>query len=352
MPSRIDVINKILTADNYPDYRLKQILTGIYQQHYKTWEEMSFLPKELRAELSSQMGEQISTLKVITSTEGDQANKVLFETTDNFRIEAVLMSFHKGEGDEDDFQSLCLSSQSGCALGCKFCATGSIGFKKNLSADEISDQILYFLQEGKTVNNVAFMGMGEPFMNPNIFDALKIITGKDKMAFSQRRISISTVGIIPGIQRLEKEFPDINLVFSLHSPFPEQRLQLMPITQKYPINEVMAVLDQRVLQTNKKVFIAYVLLGGVNDSVDHATALVKLIKKQKHKNYLYHVNLIRYNPSPDSPPFKEPDPEQVRAFQKVITQSGISNTVKQRFGRKYYSACGQLYGKYGKQTNS
>jgi len=277
---------------------------------------------------------------------------VLFETKDNFRIEAVLMSFRKGDGEEDDFQSLCLSSQSGCALGCKFCATGSIGFKKNLTADEITDQILYFLQQGKIVNNISFMGMGEPFINPNIYDALKIITDKDKMAYSQRRISVSTVGIIPGIQRLAKDFPDINLAFSLHSPFPEQRLQLMPITQKYPINEVMKALEEHTQQTNKKVFIAYVLLGGVNDSIDHANALVRLIRNQKHKNYLYHVNLIRYNPSPDSPSFQEPNPEQVRVFQKVITQSGISNTVKQRIGRKYYSACGQLYGKYDKQNNN
>lgn len=344
--SRIDAINHILNSMNSPPYREKQVYEGVYKRYLKKWEDFTSLPKDIRLALSTDLGADVLQLKKVNEVQDEQADKVLLETTDCNRIEAVLMLFKPNDERENDHRSLCISSQSGCALGCKFCATGAIGFKKNLTADEITDQVLFFQQQGKRVDNISFMGMGEPFANPNLFDALKIITDKDKMAYGQRHLSISTVGIIPGIKRLQKEYPGISLAFSLHSPFPEQRIQLMPVTKAYPIDKVMAALKEFVEITNKRVFIAYVLLDGVNDSLEHAKELAKLIKRQGDKNYLYHVNLIRFNPGSTFNTFRKPSTNRVEVFRKALDNYGISNTLRQNFGVRINAACGQLYAKY------
>jgi 23S rRNA (adenine-C8)-methyltransferase len=344
--NRIDTIDHILNSVNSKPYRMKQVVEGVYQKYIKTYAELSTLPKQLKTTLESVLGPKVLCLNPIYELYDGQANKVLFETRDKYRIEAVLMTFKSNAKRSEDYQSLCLSSQSGCALGCTFCATGAVGFNKNLTVDEITDQILYFLQQGKTVKNISFMGMGEPFLNPNFFEALRIITDRDKMAYGQRHVSISTVGIIPGIQKLQKEFPEVNLTFSLHSPFPAQRLQLMPITKTYPISEVMQALKDYVECTNKRVFIAYVLLDGVNDSSAHANELVKLIRKQGKKSYLYHVNLIRYNPGNTNEVFNKPATIVVNTFRAILEKQHVSNTLRQSFGANINAACGQLYAKY------
>lgn len=344
--NRVTTIEYILDSLNAPPYKKKQVYEGIYQQHIKSYAEMTSLPNNLRQILENSLGPQVLCLNKVLETHDEQTNKVLFETIDNNRIEAVLMTLKPNEERTEEHQSVCISSQSGCALGCTFCATGAVGFKKNLTADEITDQVLYFLQQKLAVKNISFMGMGEPFSNPNLFDALKILTDKDKMSYGQRHISISTVGIIPGIKRLQKEFPDINLAFSLHSPFPEQRLQLMPITKIYPISAVMAALKEFVDYTNKRVFIAYVLLDGVNDSIDHAREIAKLLKKQGEKHYLYHVNLIRFNPGTTFNPFNKSSITKIDTFRKTLENYGVRNTLRQSFGVKIDAACGQLYAKY------
>ena len=285
----------------------------------------------------------ILTLKNINEVKGGQAHKVLFETRDKERIEAVRMIFHP---DDDIHESLCISSQSGCSLGCTFCATGAVGFKKNLTEDEISDQILYFKINNLKISSISFMGMGEPFANPNLFEALKIITDPNFLGISPRRLSISTVGLIPGIKRLTKEFPQINLAFSLHSPFPNQRLEIMPITKAYPINNIFDALDEHIKETNKRVFIAYILLKGVNDSPEHAKEIIKIIKERGRLSYLYHVNLIRYHPGPTISQFEKPNKESVNRFMEIIKDAGTNCTLKQSFGIKIYAACGQLYAKY------
>lgn len=343
---RIATIEHILDSMNSPPYRKEQVYEGIYKHYIKSYSEMTSLPKDLRQALEKDLGSQVLCLNNVFETQGGQADKVLYETADKNRIEAVLMTFKPNEERNANHESLCISSQSGCALGCTFCATGAVGFKKNLTADEITDQVLYFLQQGKTVDNISFMGMGEPFANPNLFDALKIITDKDKMAYGQRHISISTVGVIPGIKRLQKEYPEVSLAYSLHSPFPEQRVQLMPITKAYPISDVMATLKEFVAYTNKRVFIAYVLLDNVNDSVDHAKEIAKLIKKQGEKQYLYHVNLIRFNPGYTFKPFNKPSAARISDFRRALESYGIKNTLRQSFGVKIDAACGQLYAKY------
>lgn len=350
--NRVKTIEDLLVSMNAPPYRSKQIFEAVYQQYAKNYTDITSLPKDLRTKLVSELGNKVLSLSNVCELQDEQADKVLFETKDKNRVEAVLMTFKPNEQRLQDHLSLCISSQSGCNLGCTFCATGAIGFKKNLTVDEITDQILYFMQRDQKVGNVSFMGMGEPLVNPNFFDALRVITDEDKMGFSQRRLSVSTVGIIPGIQRLQKDFPQVSLAFSLHTPFPEQRLEIMPITKVYPIDKVMEALNQFIDITNKKVFIAYVLLDGVNDSYKHARKLAKLIKEQGKNSYLYHVNLIRFNPGSTFKPYDKPSTARVNAFRKELDMFGIKHTLRQSFGVGIDAVCGQLYGKYNKITKN
>lgn len=347
---RVDVIESLLSKEGVPSYRKKQVFEGVYQQYRELYSEISNLPKETREALSNELGDNILSLENVNEVEDEQADKVLFETKDGNHIESVLMTYKSNDNRDHDYQSLCVSSQSGCALGCTFCATGAIGFKKNLTVDEITDQILYFLQKGKSVRNITFMGMGEPFANPNFFDALAIITDKEKMGYSQRHIIVSTVGFISGIKRLQAEYPSVNLAFSLHSPFSDQRAELMPISKTYPLEDVMWALKEFVEETNKKVFLAYVLLDGVNDSFDHAKAIAELIAKQGSKKYLYHVNLIRYNPGSDFHPFNRPSTARVETFRRFLDNLGVQCTLRQSFGLKINAACGQLHADYNRSN--
>ena len=339
---RNNIIEDILIRSNEPSYRRNQVFGAIYKGFVRTYSEITVLPKELRTTLSDKLEGEVSSLRIVSEISDSQSQKVLFETRDKERTEAVLMKFKANKDRRDEHESLCISSQSGCAMGCKFCATGTIGFRKNLTTDEIIDQILYFLRESNKIDSVSFMGMGEPLVNPNIFEALKVITDKDKLGFSQRRISVSTVGIVPGIKRLQEEFPSVNLGFSLHSPFLEQRLALMPITRVYLIKDVMSALKEYVEETNKRVLIAYVLLADVNDTLDHARTLARLIKSQGAKNYLFEVKLIRFNPGSTTEHFERPATARIRAFQRVLNDFGIKNTLRQSFGLGISAACGQL----------
>ncbi len=349
--TRATKIAEILTKTNSPSYRGKQILGEIYKNYKFSYSAMTSLPLELRNNLVSEMGDSALTLTKVTESKEEQATKVLFQTTDGCKIEAVLMSFQPNDSRDYVHNSLCISSQVGCALGCTFCTTGKLGFTRNLSVDEITDQILFFLGNGQEINNILFMGMGEPFANPNVFDALKIITSKEGLGFGKRHVSVSTVGIIPGIKRLQQEFPEVKLAFSLHSPFDEQRLELMPITKMYPINDVMLSLKEFVEKTNKRVFIAYILLENVNDSIGHAEELARLIKKQGEKSYLYHVNLIRFHPGQTEKHFNTPSTKRVEIFTKTLDKLGIQNTLRQSFGVGIEGGCGQLAAKIPQAEN-
>lgn len=342
--SRLEKIANIISETKSPSYVLSQIKYAIYKNGVTDYMEISNISKELRIKLRKELGD-VLTLKNIHEVEGDQAHKVLFETRDNEKIESVRMTYHS---ENKIREPLCISSQSGCALGCKFCATGTMGLKKNLSADEIVDQILFFKNSGHKSDNILFMGMGEPFANPNIFEAIKNIIDPELLGLSQRKISVSTVGLIPGIKRLTKEFPQVNLAFSLHSPFSKQRLELMPIEKAYPLDAVFDALDEHINATNKKVFIAYVLLKDVNDSKEHAQGIVNLIKARGKTAYLYHVNLIRYHPGPAIVEFEKPEKEVVDEFMKIIKESGVNCTLRQSFGVNIDAACGQLYASHVK----
>ena len=356
--NRLEQIQAVLEENNQPKFRLEQIKTAIFSDSISRYSQISNLSKPLKEQIISVLGDEILTLTKVHEAKGEQAHKVLFATRDNHQIESVRLQYKT-------HTALCISTQSGCALGCLFCATGAIGFKKNLSADEILDQVLYFTknnpsepvergadsQIGLPVDSIIFMGMGEPLANPdNTFAAIDLMTDKDLLGISPRHLSISTVGIIPGIEKLTRDYPNINLAFSLHNPFNDERFKLMPITRAYPIEKVLVAIDNHLKITNRKVFIAYILLAGVNASARHALALANLVNATPDRKRLLHVNLIRYNAGASLTHYQKPSNSVVERFQSILTKNKVHHTLRQDFGTDIQAACGQLAATYKKTT--
>ena len=339
--TKYERLRAFLRERRLPDYRFTQITHAIFQERVSEFEHMTALPKSLRSELKAAFGENILSIRPVSANTSQQAQKLLFELADGNRIEAVGMMYRAG------WQSFCISSQSGCHFGCTFCATGAIGLKRSLTADEITDQVLYFHLHKHAIDSISFMGMGEALANPNTFTALHTLTDPTLFGLSPRRITISTIGVIPSIKRLTREFPQVNLTFSLHSPFHEQRSVLIPFDRTYALHEVMIVLDEHIKSTGRKVYIAYTLLRGVNDTPAHAQALIALLKGRGTWDHLYHVNLIRYNPAIGAPGnYDSSDQPTLDHFFQQLKAAGLHVTIRQSFGVEIDAACGQLYGRY------
>ena len=336
--SKYEVMKRCISGMNFPDYRYEQLIKMIFAQHIPDFHSMYMLPERLRSNLAETFGTSVCGLVPVTHRASGQADKVLFQLKDGNCVETVNLHYKKG------WESFCVSSQCGCGFGCKFCATGAIGHKRNMTADEITDQILYFYLAGHQINSVSFMGMGEPFANPNLFDALKILTNPSLFGLSQRRITISTIGMIPGIKRLTRDFPQVNLAFSLHSPFEKQRSELMPINQTYPLHKVMDALDAHVANTKRRLFLAYIMLGGINDSAEHAKALAHLILSRGALSYLYHVDLIPYNATDKTArKFTASNHEAIKNVSDILHSNRISVGIRMQFGSDIGAGCGQLY---------
>lgn len=338
-------IKDFLRELGYPNFRMKQILHAIFKERIGKFHQMNVLPKTLREKLVEEFGETILDVVPLMDQHSEQVTKVLFGITGDDKIETVNMKYKAG------WESFCISSQCGCHFGCKFCATGDIGLKRNLTSDEITDQVLYFHLKGHAIDSISFMGMGEALANVQVFDALNVLTNPEFFALSPRRLSISTIGVIPGIKKMTQNYPQVNLTFSLHSPFNEQRSKLMPINERYPLIDVMDTLDEHIRMTSRKVYIAYIMLPGINDSVDHAKEIVNLLRGRYKGGKLFHVNIIRYNPTISSPMrFEEVNENQVVNFYKELKSAGISVTIRSQFGIDIDAACGQLYGNYQKNN--
>lgn len=335
--SRWTAIAEQLAAYGGPPYRLEQIRSAIYSSSTLTYSSMTFLPRTLRYALAESLGDSVLSLEPVTGQSAEQATKVLFRLQDGRTIETVRMRYRKGQ------IALCISSQVGCALGCAFCATATAGLQRNLTVDEITDQVLYFQKRGDKISSVSFMGMGEPLVNPNTFKALAALRDPQRLNLGLRRISLSTVGIVPGLERMTETFPQVNLSFSLHSAFSEQRRELMPITRTYAPQDVLAQLDHYLQRTHRKVFIAYLLITGYNDTPHHAQALTELLRGRHAYDHLYHVNLLRYNPARGVLSKFRTDDATLRRFKEWLEQDGLSVTVRQSFGASIDAACGQLY---------
>ena len=329
-------VEEILKGE--PTYRLKQVKQVLFQDLLENWEEARVLPKNLRQKLSVASPIQELKAEKILISKGEQTIKALLKLKDGLKIESVLMKHGGGR------RTVCVSSQVGCVIGCKFCATGQPGFTRSLSADEIVEQVLFFAQLLKRtqerVSNVVFMGMGEPFLNyDNVWEAVKILNDKDGFNLGARHISISTVGIVGGIKRLTQERLQVNLAISLHAPNNKLRSQLIPINDKYPIEEILAAVDVYIKKTKRRVMFEYLMLNEVNDYPAQAEELISLFEKKP----LYFVNLISFNPITGSE-FTPSSTGRIMKFKEALERGGIPVTQRYRFGREIQAGCGQLAG--------
>jgi 23S rRNA (adenine2503-C2)-methyltransferase len=306
-----------------PSYRAAQIWEWV-ARGASSYEEMTNVPSGLRERLERAV--PLSTLSVRTEARSDDGTvKTLFETADGRPLEAVLMRYRDGR------RSVCLSSQSGCPLTCTFCATGRMSFGRNLTADEILDQALHF-RRVEAIDHVVFMGMGEPTMNVDA--VLAACERLPDIGVTHRRTAISTVGWVPGIDRLaECELP-IALALSLHAPNDGLRSQLMPVNDRYPLAEVLAACDRYRAKRRRKVFVEYVMLDGVNDLSEHARQLAALLDPRAYK-----VNLIPYNPTGA---YEGSSPERIERFRAILSEHRLTATVRLTRGRDIDAACGQL----------
>jgi 23S rRNA (adenine2503-C2)-methyltransferase len=289
------------------------------------YSEMTNLPRTLRADLEAAV--PFSTLSVEAERESrDGTVKTLFRTADGHPVEAVLMRYRDGR------RSLCLSSQSGCPLTCTFCATGTMAFGRNLTASEIVDQALHFRRLTE-VDHCVFMGMGEPMLN--LDEVLGAARKLPDVGITHRRTTISTVGWLPGLRRFVDEVDEpIRLALSLHAPDDELRSRIMPVNERFPIAEIVAQCRRHAETTNRRVFVEYVMLGGVNDTREQARALAALLGRDHFK-----VNLIPYNPTGlyDGSPR-----ERISAFRHELERARVPVTVRLTRGRDIEAACGQL----------
>lgn len=321
-------------------YRAAQVLDWVYQHHAASFEEMTNISKSERLLLESRFYiTEISLLKTETSIDG--TIKFLFGLEDGQTIESVLIP-------DKDRLTLCISSQVGCGQACRFCLTGSGGFVRNLKAWEIADQVLAvekYLKAGKNGNhaasrhitNIVLMGMGEPLANfDEVVKALNVITGEHGLKFSGRRITLSTAGLVPEIERLGRLGLGINLAVSLNAATDDIRNRIMPVNRRYTLDELLSACKRFPLKPRQRITFEYVMLKGVNDSEQDALRLTRLLKGIRCK-----INLIPFNPFPESV-FERPDEEAVRRFQKILIAHHYTAPVRESRGRDISAACGQL----------
>ncbi|MGB9669280.1 MAG: 23S rRNA (adenine(2503)-C(2))-methyltransferase RlmN [Anaerolineales bacterium] len=319
---------------NEPGYRLDQLWQGIYHHFWESPQEFTNIPKSLRERLFEEFTFQaLKPIKVIYSNDGE-TQKTLFSTRKGNPIETVLMQYKNR-------YTLCISSQSGCGMGCKFCATGQLGFKANLSSGEIIAQVLYYSRilskQGKKLTNIVVMGMGEPFHNfEQTLAAIDRLNDPQGFNFGERRFTISTVGIVPQIQKFTQLNRQINLAISLHAADDELRSSIMPINQKYPIAQLIHACRDYVQQTHRRITFEWAMIKDFNDSLDQARKLVSLVK-----DFQCHVNLIPLNPTP-SFSGSAANPESVSRFQQYLLKHHIPCTIRLRRGIDIQAGCGQL----------
>lgn len=321
---------------NLKPYRLAQLYRAATKELLEDVRDVHVLSKDLRTQLWDREFHfgSVSPVTVQRSVDG-QTTKGLFRLGDGAQVEAVLMEHYANRN------TVCISSQAGCAFKCAFCSTGQAGFARQLSAVEIFDQARYFartlLEKQKKLTNVVFMGMGEPFHNYDaVMGAVTLLNDSRGFGLGHRHITISTVGLVPGIERFTHEGVQVNLAISLHAPDDETRSNIMPVNRRYPVADLMAACQQYVRTTNRKIFFEYVMLKGVNDSDSHARELIRLMVGR-----LYHVNLIPYNSTPDGA-FTGSSEVRIRAFATLLQRAGVPATVRQNMGRDIAAACGQL----------
>lgn len=323
-------------------YRVGQVFNAVYKQGCADFGQINVLPKDLRKSLGDNFEIFSFTVEAKQISQNGDTVKAVFKLKDGSLIEGVLMRFKDGRN------SVCVSSQVGCGLACAFCATGAMGLKRNLKMEEIADQVLYFDQYLKKtdaslrVTHVIFMGMGEPMLNyDEVMSAIRILNDPNYFGIAARHITVSTSGVVPGIEKFARANLQINLAVSLHAPDQKLREKLMPVAKAYRLDALMQAVKNYIKETGRRVSYEYVMLKNINDSVECAEKLAKLLKGQ-----LCHVNLIPYNETYRG--FENAGRERIDAFKQVLEKAKIPVTVRVSLGQDIDAACGQLSAKYKK----
>ena len=319
-----------------PKFRFTQANQALFKDFVSSWGQVSNFPKNLREKLELNCPLEIKA-ELIVAKNGAGA-KALIELEDGEKIETVLI---KQKNKEEKRNTICISSQVGCPLACSFCASGNSGFSRSLNYLEMIEQVLFWARflknenNDEKIDNIVFMGMGEPFLNYLEFiKAVKFLNNEETFNFASRRISVSTVGIVEGIKKIAGEKMQINLAISLHAANDNLRKDLMPIAKKYSIYEIIKAVDNYILKTNRRVMFEYLMIKNINDSDEDAFALVKLMKKP-----LFMVNLIPYN---ETGRYQASSRERIEKFKKILEDNRVAVTVRHSFGAEILGACGQL----------
>jgi 23S rRNA (adenine2503-C2)-methyltransferase len=327
-------LTRLLERGGEPRFRARQIWQAVYRELVPDYPHIATLPASLRKSLTEKL--PVSELRAMDEliSQDKQTRKILFRLHDDAFIETVLMQY-QGRN------TACISTQVGCPIGCSFCATGKSGFTRNLSPGEMVGQVLHLARrlrkKGKRLSNVVYMGMGEPFLN---YDAslrsIRILNDAAGFSLGARRFTVSTVGIVPGIERLIDEGLQVNLAVSLHAANDTLRGELIPSNRIYPLSALLNACWEYISVTHRRITYEYILILGINDTLQHARELVELIGGS-----LCHVNLIPLNQVPDSP-YRTSTPERIAAFAAELKKAHISTTVRLSKGTEIQAGCGQL----------
>jgi len=315
-------------------FHASQIIDWLYRKEEVSIEKMTNLSLSLRNKLQADWEAGLLHLVRMQESNDGETIKFLWELSDSKLVESVLIK-------SDDRRTVCVSSQVGCPARCAFCASGRNGFFRNLSANEIIAQVYqinqFLRKQDERVSHIVYMGMGEPFRNyEEVVKSIHILTHPEQMGISQRRITVSTVGVVEGIKRFSQEDFKVNLVLSLHAPNQKLRQKIIPYAREYPLEDILAAMDEYACKTKRDITFEYTLLQGINDQEEQAHELVKLLKGKQCT-----VNLIPYNPV-EGLKLKRPDTAAIRQFREILEAGKVVNTCRYTKGDDIAAACGQL----------
>ena len=348
----VDQLRDLLASWGEPAYRARQLWARLYQGLAASFDEMTELPKLLRERLAQETVIGVLAPRMEQRSSDGQTRKILFALPDGAQIESVLMGYERR-------RTACISTQAGCAMGCLFCATGQGGLQRNLTSGEIVAQVLYFAREMKSeigggkseirsrksdlrpltsgLTNIVLMGMGEPFANyDQVMTAVRRLNDPTGFNFGARRMTVSTVGLAPGIEKLAQEDLQINLAVSLHAATDDLRDRLVPINKRYPLSVLLPAVREYIERTHRRVSLEWALIEGMNDTPEQARALARLVK-----GMLCHVNLIPLNPTSGYAGAASTR-QRIAAFRSVLESANIPNTLRLRRGIDIQAGCGQL----------
>lgn len=329
----LKLMHSLIEELKLPSFREKQIRRAYFNELRNGWSDVSVLAKDLREKFAEAVEwNDVNELRIAKTKD---TVKAALKTADGEVIEAVLIKHGDGR------RTVCVSSQVGCPMRCSFCATGKSGFKRNLEIEEIIDQVLYFArilkENDEKITNIVFMGMGEPLLNyDNVVKAIRLLNDPEGFGLGARHISISTCGIVPGIQKLAKEKLQINVALSMHAPTDRLRGKLMPVNDQYNLSQVMEAIDYYIKNTNRRVMIEYLMIKDANDRVEDAKNLAEVLKMRP----LCYVNLIPYNETGGA--FSASSRDNIKRFTDVLKENNVRFTIRHSFGDSIDAACGQL----------